>query len=122
MRRPALSVAAGLVAAGLVAAPALGAEGAASHFLPGAGGDMLLAIAPQPGMTVANTVWRQSGAVGWAVVGGRPGFSASARSAATSPVCSGRCSMNSRTARSRNAGEYGFLPIFLSMAGEPRRV
>jgi hypothetical protein len=66
MRRAALAV-----AAGLVAAPALGAEGAASHFLPGAGGDMLLAAPPQPGLTVANTVWRQSGDVGSAVLGGQ---------------------------------------------------
>lgn len=66
MRRAALAV-----AAGLVAAPALGAEGAASHFLPGAGGDMLLAVPPQPGMTFANTVWRQSGYVGSAVLGGQ---------------------------------------------------
>jgi hypothetical protein len=54
----------------LAAAPALGAEGAASHYLPGAGGDMLLAVAPQPGLTVANTVWYQSGDVGGAVLGG----------------------------------------------------
>lgn len=54
----------------LAAAPALGAEGAASHYLPGAGGDMLLAVASQPGLTVANTVWYQSGDVGGAVLGG----------------------------------------------------
>ncbi len=54
-----------------VAAPALAAEGAASHFLPGAGGDMLLAVPPEPGLTVANTVWHQSGDVGSAVLGGQ---------------------------------------------------
>jgi hypothetical protein len=54
----------------LAAAPALGAEGAASHYLPGAGGDMLLAVPPEPGLTVANTVWWQSGEVGRAVLGG----------------------------------------------------
>lgn len=54
----------------IAAAPALGAEGAASHYLPGAGGDMLLALPPQPGLTLADTVWRQSGDVGRAVLGG----------------------------------------------------
>jgi hypothetical protein len=54
----------------LAAAPAFAAEGGASHFLPGAGGDMLLAVPPEPGLTVANTVWRQSGDLGRAVLGG----------------------------------------------------
>lgn len=65
MRRAALAT-----ALCLAAAPALGAEGAASHYLPGAGGDMLLAVPPQPGLTVANTVWFQSGNVSSAVLGG----------------------------------------------------
>jgi hypothetical protein len=61
------------VAATLAAAiggPTLGAEGGASHYLPGAGGDMLLAVPPAPGLTVANTVWFQTGSLGSAVLGG----------------------------------------------------
>lgn len=63
-----------LVAAALVVAvggAALGAEGGASHYLPGAGGDMLLAVPPAPGLTVANTVWFQTGEIDSAVLGGR---------------------------------------------------
>ncbi|MDF2232714.1 transporter [Albimonas sp. CAU 1670] len=56
----------------LAAAPeARAAEGASSHYLPGATGDLLLAAPSQPGLTVANTVWVQSGDVGRAVLGGR---------------------------------------------------
>ena len=58
-------------AAGLLAGPALGAEGAASHYLPGATGDLLLAVPPAPGLVVADTVWIQSGSVGRAVLGGQ---------------------------------------------------
>jgi hypothetical protein len=56
------------------AAPALAAEGASSHYLPGAGGDMLLAVPPDPGLTIANTVWYQGGDVGTAVLDGRVKF------------------------------------------------
>ena len=46
------------------------AEGAGSHYLPGAGGDMLLAIPPEPGLMFANTIWYQGGDIGRAVLGG----------------------------------------------------
>jgi len=47
------------------------AEGGASLYLPGASGDLLLAVAPQPGFLVANTVWFQSGDASAAVLQGR---------------------------------------------------
>lgn len=47
------------------------AEGAGSLYLPGAGGDLLLAVAPQPGFLVANTVWFQSGDATAAVLQGQ---------------------------------------------------
>ena len=47
------------------------AEGGSSHYLPGTAGDILLAVAPQPGFLVANTVWFQSGDVGRAVLQGQ---------------------------------------------------
>ncbi|MFV0474261.1 MAG: transporter [Pikeienuella sp.] len=59
-----------LAAALLLAGPADAAEGAASHYLPGAAGDFGLALAPAPGFTVANVVWAQSGDVGRAVLQG----------------------------------------------------
>jgi hypothetical protein len=37
------------------------AEGAASHYLPGAGGDIFLALTPEPGFQAANTFWYQTG-------------------------------------------------------------
>jgi len=46
------------------------AEGAASHYLPGANGDIFLAVAPQPGFQVADTLWYQSGNTGIAVLEG----------------------------------------------------
>jgi hypothetical protein len=33
------------------------AEGASSHYLPGAGGDIFLALPPEPGLQVADTLW-----------------------------------------------------------------
>ncbi len=47
------------------------AEGAASHYLPGANGDIFLAAPPKPGFQVANTFWYQSGDAGLAVLEGR---------------------------------------------------
>ena len=46
------------------------AEGGSSHYLPGTAGDILLAVAPQPGFLVANTVWFQSGDLSRAVLEG----------------------------------------------------
>lgn len=47
------------------------AEGAFSHYLPGANGDIFLAVPPEPGFLVANTFWYQTGNVGEAVLEGR---------------------------------------------------
>ena len=47
------------------------AEGAASHYLAGANGDIFLATAPQPGFLAANTFWYQSGNAGRAVLSGK---------------------------------------------------
>jgi hypothetical protein len=46
------------------------AEGGSSHYLPGMAGDILIAVAPQPGFLVANTVWFQTGNLGRAVLEG----------------------------------------------------
>lgn len=47
------------------------AEGASSHYLPGANGDIFLALPPEPGFLVANTFWYQSGNAGAAVLEGQ---------------------------------------------------
>jgi hypothetical protein len=46
------------------------AEGASSHFLPGAIGDIFLAVPPEPGFLVANTLWYQTGSTDVAVLEG----------------------------------------------------
>ena len=46
------------------------ADGAASHYLPGANGDIFLATPPQPGFQAANPFWQQSGDAGTAVLEG----------------------------------------------------
>lgn len=51
------------------------AEGAASHYLPGAAGDVLIAQSPKPGLQVATTLWYQTGDVSTAVLQGRVGVS-----------------------------------------------
>ena len=50
------------------------AEGGSSHYLPGTAGDILLAVAPQPGFLIANTVWFQSGSESTAVLEGHVDF------------------------------------------------
>ncbi|MEJ2470896.1 MAG: transporter [Desulfuromonadales bacterium] len=50
------------------------AEGAASHYLPGAGGDILLAVPPEPGLQGAYTLWYQSGSTDVSVLEGRVTF------------------------------------------------
>jgi hypothetical protein len=47
------------------------AEGASSHYLPGANGDIFLAVPPGPGFQVANTLWYQSGDAPAAVLEGQ---------------------------------------------------
>ena len=47
------------------------AEGGFSFFLPGAAGDIALALEPEPGVLVANTLFVQSGAANAAVLQGR---------------------------------------------------
>ena len=47
------------------------AEGAFSHYLPGANGDILLAVPPEPGFLVANTFWYETGNVGETVLQGK---------------------------------------------------
>ncbi len=51
------------------------AEGAASHYLPGAGGDILIAQPPKPGLQVGTLLWYQAGDVSTAVLQGRVNFS-----------------------------------------------
>jgi len=66
------SVAALALAATLVSAagPARAAAGAASHYLPGTAGDILIAVPPQPGFAAGATAWYQGGEVGAAVLQG----------------------------------------------------
>lgn len=52
---------------------ATAAEGAASHYLPCAAGDVLIAVSPKPGLQVALTNWYQTGEVDTAVLQGRVG-------------------------------------------------
>jgi hypothetical protein len=47
------------------------AEGAGSHYLPGTAGDIAIALVPEPGLQVVDTVFYQSGEVGTAVLGGQ---------------------------------------------------
>jgi len=47
------------------------AEGAASHYLPGAGGDIFLAVPPEPGLLAANTFWYQTGSAEVALIEGQ---------------------------------------------------
>lgn len=47
------------------------AEGASSHYLPGANVDIFLALPPEPGFVAANTFWYQSGNVAKAVLEGQ---------------------------------------------------
>ena len=47
------------------------AEGASSHYLPGAGGDIFLALPPEPGLQVANTFWYQTGNTDIALIEGQ---------------------------------------------------
>jgi hypothetical protein len=46
------------------------AEGGSSHYLPGTVGDIAIALVPEPGLQVANTVFYQSGDLGTAILGG----------------------------------------------------
>ena len=47
------------------------AEGAASHYLPGAVGDIFLAVPPEPGLVAANTFWYQTGSTDVAILEGQ---------------------------------------------------
>ena len=47
------------------------AEGGFSYYLPGASGDLLLALPPEPGLQFANTLYYQSGNAGTAVLQGK---------------------------------------------------
>ena len=51
------------------------AEGGASHYLPGAAGDVWIAQSPKPGLQVAMTLWGMTGDVNTAVLQGRVGVS-----------------------------------------------
>jgi hypothetical protein len=68
------NLAAGVISSALLIATvgteALAAEGGSSHYLPGAGGDIFLAVPPEPGFQTANTVWYQTGDVGQTVLEG----------------------------------------------------
>ena len=50
------------------------AEGASSHYLPGAVGDIFLAVPPEPGLQVADLLYYQTGSTGQAVLEGITGF------------------------------------------------
>jgi hypothetical protein len=50
---------------------AFAAEGASSHYLPGAVGDIFLAVPPEPGLLVANTFWYQTGSTDIALLEGQ---------------------------------------------------
>ncbi len=47
------------------------AEGASSHYLPGAVGDIFLAVPPEPGFTAANMFWYQTGSTDAALLEGQ---------------------------------------------------
>ncbi|NEX17378.1 MAG: hypothetical protein C1943_12290 [Halochromatium sp.] len=47
------------------------AEGASSHYLPGALGDIFLAVPPEPGLLAANMLWYQTGSTDVALIDGR---------------------------------------------------
>ncbi len=47
------------------------AEGGGSHYLPGTAGDIAIALVPEPGLQVANTVFYQNGALDVGVLGGQ---------------------------------------------------
>ena len=47
------------------------AEGASSHYLPGAVGDIFLAVPPEPGLQAANTFWFQTGNTDVALIDGQ---------------------------------------------------
>jgi len=46
------------------------AEGASSHYLPGAGGDIFLALPPEPGFQMADVLWYQTGSTNTAILEG----------------------------------------------------
>jgi len=47
------------------------AEGASSHYLPGAVGDIFLAVPPEPGLQAANMFWYQTGSTDIALIEGQ---------------------------------------------------
>jgi hypothetical protein len=57
------------------AGAAVAAEGAASHYLPGTAGDILIGEPPKPGLQVGTLLWYQAGNVNSAVLQGRVNFS-----------------------------------------------
>ena len=71
MPKPMITAATLAVAFVAAADPSLAAEGAASHYLPGTAGDILIAVPPKPGFAAAGTLWYQGGDVGAAVLQGR---------------------------------------------------
>ena len=52
----------------------LAAEGGGSHYLPGAVGDIFLALPPEPGLQVANVSWFQTGSMGATLLEGQVGL------------------------------------------------
>jgi hypothetical protein len=72
------AVISGLMALSLLCAlapsAAFAAEGGASHYLPGAGGDILLAAPPEPGLQGSYMLWYQSGSTNVSVLEGRVSF------------------------------------------------
>ena len=73
-RRPKTAAMAGLVVLTILCASVpsvtFAAEGASSHYLPGAGGDIFLAVPPEPGLQAANTLWYQTGSTDVAILEG----------------------------------------------------
>lgn len=66
---------AGLALLSMFALPdTFAAEGASSHYLPGAGGDIFLALPPEPGLQIADVLWYQTGSTDTAVLEGLVSF------------------------------------------------
>lgn len=72
--RSMLSLLASSLMAAAIGEVAGAAEGGSSHYLPGAAGDIFLALPPDPGLQVANVSWFQRGSMGTTLLEGRVGL------------------------------------------------
>lgn len=69
--RGALTLLASSLVVAAIGDTARAAEGGGSHYLPGAIGDIFLALPPEPGFQAANVFWYQSGSTGSALLEGQ---------------------------------------------------